>query len=61
MIGKIVNYRYEILEKIGDGPLFSVYKSRDKVLNRLVAMKSPAKELQGVPGLNEAFVTAYRA
>lgn len=60
MIGKIVNFRYEVLEKIGDGPLFSVYKSRDKVLNRLVALKSPVKGLQGAPGLSEAFVTAYR-
>lgn len=39
MIGSVVNYRYEILEKIGDGSFFSVYKARDKVLNRLVAVK----------------------
>ena len=39
MIGSVVNYRYEVLEKIGDGNFFSVYKARDKVLNRLVAVK----------------------
>ena len=39
MIGSVVNYRYEILEKIGDGSFFSVYRARDKVLNRLVAVK----------------------
>lgn len=39
MIGKIINYRYEVLEKCGDGSFFSVYKARDKVLNRLVAVK----------------------
>ena len=45
MIGQIVNYRYEVLEKIGDGDLFSVYKARDKVLNRLVALKVLSREL----------------
>lgn len=39
MIGTVINYRYEILEKCGDGSFFSVYKARDKVLNRLVAVK----------------------
>ena len=39
LIGEIVNYRYEVLEKIGDGALFTVYKCKDKVLNRLVALK----------------------
>lgn len=36
----MVNYRYEILEKSGDGSFFSVYKARDKVMNRLVAVKT---------------------
>ena len=45
MIGQIVNYRYEVLEKIGEGALSFVYKSRDKVLNRLVALKVLRKEV----------------
>ena len=65
MIGHVINYRYEVLEKAGDGNFFSVYKARDKVLNRLVAVKvlSPRAvenkdfaerimaETQGVQGL----------
>lgn len=39
LIGQVVNYRYEVLEKSGDGSYYSVYKARDKVLNRLVAVK----------------------
>jgi serine/threonine-protein kinase len=39
LIGQVINYRYEVLEKCGDGNFFSVYKARDKVLNRLVAIK----------------------
>ncbi len=39
MIGEVIDYRYEVLEKIGDGALFTVYKCKDKVLNRLVALK----------------------
>lgn len=60
VIGKIINYRYEVLEKIGDGPLFSVYKSRDKVLNRLVALKTSSRTLAEPSGFGEAVVDAYR-
>ncbi|MHB9037868.1 MAG: protein kinase domain-containing protein [Armatimonadota bacterium] len=60
MIGQIVNHRYEVLEKIGDGPIFSVYKSRDKVLNRLVALKVLSKELAGNQECMEAVLDGYR-
>lgn len=56
MIGQIVNYRYEVLEKVGDGEFFAVYKSRDKVLNRLVALKVLTKELAE----NEVFARSVR-
>ncbi len=57
MIGEIINYRYEVLEKIGDGQIFSVYKTRDKVLNRLVALKSLNEEAAS----NREFAAAVKA
>lgn len=55
LIGQVINFRYEVLEKVGDGALFSVFKCRDKVLNRLVALKvlnqDLASDLQFVSAL----------
>jgi beta-lactam-binding protein with PASTA domain len=61
LIGQIINYRYEVLEKIGDGTYFSVYKARDKVLNRLVALKTLNKEYQDNREFAAAIVEGYQA
>lgn len=60
MIGKIVNYRYEILEKVGDGAIFSVYRARDKVLNRLVGVKALAKELAESKAFATSVIQSYQ-
>ena len=39
MIGTVLKHRYEVLEKIGEGNLFTVYRCDDKIDNRPVAAK----------------------
>lgn len=39
MIGTVLKHRYEVLEKVGEGNLFTVYRCDDKIDNRPVAAK----------------------
>ena len=40
MVSRLINMRYDILERSGEGSLFQVLKTRDKVLGRVVAVKT---------------------
>ena len=37
--GRLLSNRYELIEKIGNGGMAKVYKAKDQVLNRYVAIK----------------------
>ena len=39
MIGKVLNSRYELVEKVGTGGMAIVYRSKDQLLGREVAVK----------------------
>ena len=39
LVGSVLKHRYEVIEKIGDGSLFTVYRCEDKIDNRTVAAK----------------------
>ena len=39
LVGNYIAGRYEMIEKVGNGGMATVYKAKDKVLNRFVAVK----------------------
>ncbi len=56
MIGHILDNRYKILEKVGTGGMASVYKARDILLDRIVAVKT----LHSKYGNDHDFVIRFR-
>jgi serine/threonine-protein kinase len=45
IVGQILNDRYEVLEKIGEGGMAIAYRGRDRLLGRVVAVKIMRPEL----------------
>ncbi|MBU3092119.1 Stk1 family PASTA domain-containing Ser/Thr kinase [Clostridium sp. CF011] len=56
MIGKLLLNRYELLEKIGEGGMGTVYKAKCHLLNRFVAVKILKAELSN----DEEFVSRFK-
>ncbi|KRQ86930.1 Serine/threonine-protein kinase PrkC [Caloramator mitchellensis] len=54
--GKILNNRYILLDKIGDGGMALVYKAKDSILNRYVAVKILRPEFNS----DEDFVSKFK-
>lgn len=57
IIGRVLGSRYEVIEKIGEGGMATVYKARCKLLNRYVAIKVLKDEYAS----DENFVKRFRA
>lgn len=56
LLGKILSNRYELIEIIGQGGMAIVYKAKDKLLNRFVAVKVLRQEFTH----DEQFIKKFR-
>lgn len=56
LIGNILSGRYDIIEKIGTGGMASVYKAKDTLLNRYVAIKVLRDALEGEKNIVANFI-----
>ncbi|MHB8216547.1 MAG: protein kinase domain-containing protein [Candidatus Sulfotelmatobacter sp.] len=54
-VGAILGRRYEILQLLGEGGMGSVYRARDREVNRMVALKVIRPELTGNPAILDRF------
>lgn len=56
LIGMLLNGRYDVIEKIGTGGMATVYKAKDNLLNRFVAIKVLRDSLEGEEAVVKNFI-----
>jgi len=61
LVGTVLKHRYEIIQSIGEGSLFTVYKAEDKIENRIVAIKVLRAEYASNSMFLERLVVAAQA
>ena len=61
MIGKVINGRYKLLDKIGQGGMATVYRASDLNLGREVAVKVLQETIANDPDFRERFRREARA
>ena len=61
LVGYLLGNRYEIIEKIGDGGMATVYKARCRMLNRYVAVKVLKEEYINDADFTRKFTTEAQA
>jgi serine/threonine-protein kinase len=54
-VGVVLNGRYELIEKVGQGGMGVCCRARDRLLDRAVAVKVMAEQLSGDPAFVERF------
>jgi serine/threonine-protein kinase len=60
-VGLVLNGRYELIEKVGQGGMGICYRARDRLLEREVAVKVMAEQLGGDPAFVERFSREAKA